>query len=101
MTEQDQPTPPANLCLPARLDTDAADQLRDAFLNHRGQDLQLEAPDVLHLGARCLAVLLAATRMWQADAHELTLGQTSDALLHDLDRMGATVDMLSTTQVAS
>ena len=85
----------AELVLPARLDLPAAVPLAEAILAHRGQDLNLIAQDVLHLGTPCLQVLLAAAKSWRTDGRSLALASPSGAMIKQLDCFGLTLDDMS------
>ena len=78
------------LVLPAVLDLKAAAPLKATFLEHRGEDVMIDASGVQRLGALCLQVLLAARRAWSEDGHELRFEPRSDAFADALTLFGAT-----------
>ena len=82
----------AELVLPARLDLSAAASLAEAVLAHRGQDLVLNAREVVHLGTPGLQVLLAAAKSWRADGRSLALASPSEAMTEQLGCLGLSLD---------
>lgn len=80
--------------LPGRLDTDRADALMDEFRSRRGAPLKLYGDEVQHIGARCLGVLIAASKSWAADDQPFEIVDPSGAMQSELARMGASVEML-------
>ncbi len=79
----------AVLTLPADLDLRTASALRAAILGRRGADLRVDASGVLHLGAQCLQVLIAARALWEADGHELEIESPSPPFAAALRLLGA------------
>lgn len=95
-------TPEAALFeLPARLDTDTAQELRDDLSALRGAPIQLQGTEVSHLGAKSLGVLIAAAKTWADDGHAMSLVDPSDALLTGAERMGADMSIFGIEEVAS
>lgn len=99
MTSEVQPTEAAALSLPARMDTDSADQLREDLIDLRGAALDLDGSEVVHLGARCLGMLISAAKTWAHDGQVLRMQNASDDLERDLQRMGADLALISNTEV--
>lgn len=62
-----------SLSLASVLDLSASANLRAQILEHRGQDLDLDASNVERLGGLCLQVLLSAQQTWTADQKTLRL----------------------------
>ncbi len=87
MLDTRQPGPQA-LPLPELLDLNAAAPLRQALLERRGEDLEVDASSVRRLGGLCLQVLLSAGSAWAADKHELIFLSPSPAFVEGLDRLG-------------
>jgi chemotaxis protein CheX len=63
---------PPKLKLGARLDTAAAQKLRDTLLRKRDSSLCLDLGDVRWIGTACAELLISASNTWTANAHELT-----------------------------
>ncbi len=82
----------AVLTLPTDLDLRTASALHAAILARRGADLRVDAAGVLHLGAQCLQVLLAARHQWDADGHELLIEAPSQPFVAALSLLGAAPD---------
>lgn len=84
-----------SLELPPVLDLVAAPALLDLFLQRRGQNITIDAGQVQRLGGQCLQVLLAACAAWEADGHELQLGNSSEDFTAALELMGASPEELT------
>lgn len=98
MTTEPDTTEAGIFNLPPRLDTDTAPELREDLIAQRGLNLTLNAEDVTHLGARCLAVLIAAANTWREDEKTLTLGAASAAFSTGLSRMGCPTTLVTTEE---
>lgn len=101
MTTEPDTTEAGTFTLPPRLDTDTAPELREDLIAQRGLNLALNAEDVTHLGARCLAVLIAAANTWREDDKTLSLAGASDAFDAGLARMGCPADLLTSEGASS
>lgn len=99
MTSTDTTPPTAMLRLPARMDTDCADQLREDLIRLRGAALTLDGADVAFVGARCLGMLISAAKTWDADGQTLRVDNASDDLTRDLGRMGADLGLITASGV--
>jgi chemotaxis protein CheX len=75
--------------LPTILDLVAASGLHEAFVNHRGEALSVDAGGVQRLGAQCLQILLAARAAWAADGQSLLLENPSEDFASTLELLGA------------
>lgn len=69
----------APLPLANRLDLPAARPLAEAISARSGEDLEIDASTVAHLGGLCLQVLLAAAASWRSAGRRLTLAHRSAA----------------------
>ncbi len=78
----------ARLDLPVRLDTEAAETLKQQLLAHQGQDVELGGSGVEHLGALCLQVLISASKTWGAANRKLSWDGVSEALKEQLGLYG-------------
>ena len=81
--------PTASLTLPLVLDLKAAEPLKASLLEHRGEDLRIDASDVERLGALCLQLLVAARRAWFEDGHAFDVEPRSDAFNQAITLFGA------------
>lgn len=79
---------PGTFSLPARLDTDAAPDLRAALLARRGAALSVDAGAVTRLGGLCLTVLASAARSWDSDGHPWQITAPSEGFLTGCARLG-------------
>ena len=68
----------ATLKLDEMLDLRAATDLKAALLERRGADLLVDTSAVLHLGAQCAQVLVAAKSAWAVDGSALTFSAASE-----------------------
>ncbi|WP_457647453.1 STAS domain-containing protein [Profundibacter sp.] len=55
----------AVITLQERLDFGAVTPLKTNILGHAGQDLEIDASQVAHMGTLCLQVLIAAANDWK------------------------------------
>lgn len=74
--------------LPDRLDSIAAPSLLAAFMNRRGQPLDLDASSVEVIGALSMEVIIAAGRQWEVDGHGLAVLQPSKPFLAACTALG-------------
>lgn len=88
----------AALTLPERLDTASAQELADTLAAQLGQDLEIDAAPVTHIGALCLQILLAAVKTWDARGQILKISNLSDAMIGQLALFGITQDSLGGAQ---
>lgn len=76
------------LSLDVNLTHAAAQPLYDALAASRGRSISLCAQNVSHLGAQCLQILIAASRMWSADGYDLKIVNVSNGFDEGLRRFG-------------
>ena len=74
--------------LPAILDLAAAAPLTERLLAARGNDLSIDASEVLRVGGQCLQVLLAAAKTWSADRASFEITRSSAEFVEALQRFG-------------
>lgn len=82
------------ITLPARLDLSVASNLARDILALHGQDVTLDAKEVILLGTPGLQVLLAAQREWSDENTTLTLQNPPSKFIDQLARFGLTPDDL-------
>lgn len=78
----------APISLEARLDLSAAKGLQETLLPRVDADLCIDAADVVHMGALCTQVLVAASRAVRAGGHRFDMINVSDRVLGQLSAMG-------------
>ncbi len=78
-----------------RLGLDAVGPLVDNISAASGQDLELDASQVSHLGTLCLQVLLAAARDWAITGRRFRLVSPSDACTTQLALFGLSPETLA------
>jgi chemotaxis protein CheX len=81
--------PAAVFELPRVLDLNAAATLKTHLIEHRGEDLRIDAGGVDRLGGLCLQVLLSARRAWTEDGRNLEVHPRSPAFTETLTLFGA------------
>ncbi|SIS74024.1 STAS domain-containing protein [Phaeovulum vinaykumarii] len=69
----------AALALPNRLDLPAARPLADALRANSGEDMQVDASTVAHIGGLCLQLLLSAAASARAAGHQFIIAPRSKA----------------------
>jgi chemotaxis protein CheX len=84
------------LALPETLDLKAAGPLKSAFLERRGDSVEIEASQVRRLGGLCLQILLAARKAWSDDGKVFSITGPSEAFLETIRLFGAEGALLST-----
>ena len=77
------------LLLGSVLDLKAAAPLKASLLEHRGEDVRIDASAVQRLGALCLQLLLAAKRTWAEEGHAFDIQPRSDAFDDGVRLFGA------------
>ncbi|MCR9124906.1 MAG: STAS domain-containing protein [Rhodobacteraceae bacterium] len=85
------------LDLPARLDSNAAEELASILQGLRHRPLVLDARAVDQAGALCLQLLVSAQRQWQADGETLSIESPSTRLTGTLGLLGLS-DHLNVTE---
>ncbi len=76
--------------LDAKLDSAAAEPLRDALLAAQGDDITLNGSGVEQLGALCLELLMSVRHLWGVAGKTVTLQTPSEQMIDDLGRFGLT-----------
>lgn len=77
------------LVLQPVLDLKAAEPLKVAFIERRGQSLEIDASAVQRLGGLCLQVLLSARKTWAEDGQSLLIGARSEIFNENMRTFGA------------
>ncbi len=85
----------AALTLEDRLDFGAVASLKAALEGQVGNDLEIDASAVTHMGTLCLQVLIAASQDWARAGHRFCLTSTSDSCATQLALHGFTPDTLA------
>ena len=85
----------AVLTLQERLDFGAVSALKADILGQAGNDLEVDASNVTHMGTLCLQVLIAASNDWISAGHKFNLTSPSDACATQLNLHGITPDTLN------
>jgi chemotaxis protein CheX len=81
--------------LPAILDLAAAAPLTERLLAARGNDVSIDASEVLRVGGQCLQVLLAAAKTWSADRASFEIARPSAEFVEALQRFGIAPGVLA------
>ncbi len=85
----------AVLTLQERLDFGAVTPLKTAILGHTGQDLEVDASHVAHMGTLCLQVLIAAANDWKQAGKIFRVTSPSDICVTQLALHGFSPDTLT------
>ncbi|NNE79650.1 MAG: STAS domain-containing protein [Silicimonas sp.] len=80
------------LVLDEKLDTAAADKLRDAIVSAETDDIVADGAGVAVLGALCLELLMSARVLWTQNGKSFVLENPSEPLVENLVRFGVTPD---------
>lgn len=75
-------------CLEGELDMASAPALRDAFAEHRAEDVTLDASGLTFVDSTGLSVLLSANRRWQDEGRSLRITNPSRPLRRLLELAG-------------
>ncbi|MEJ1990762.1 MAG: STAS domain-containing protein [Maritimibacter sp.] len=76
------------LQLEARLDLRAAEPLAQVLVEHRGNDLILDAREVTQIGALAVQVIRSAAKSWAEDNVKLSMENASTDLSDQLYLLG-------------
>lgn len=76
--------------LDAKLDSAAAEPLRETLLAAEGDDIALDGSGVEQLGGLCLELLMSVRHLWAQTGKTVTLNTPSEQLIEDLGRFGLT-----------
>lgn len=74
--------------LQERLDFGAAPDLKAEFIGQLGNDLQIDASGVAHMGTLCLQIMIAASNEWARNGHKFDLISPSDICVTQLSLHG-------------
>ena len=80
------------LILDPKLDSAAADTLRESLLASKDDDIELDGTNVEQVGALCVELILSARHLWAAAGKAVTLDGASSQMIEDLSRFGLTED---------
>jgi len=81
--------------LQERLDFGAAPDLKAEIIGQVGNDLEIDASAVTHMGTLCLQILIAASNDWVKNGHRFILTSPSDTCKTQLSLHGFTPDTLT------
>ena len=76
--------------LDAKLDSAAAEPLRETLLAAQGDDITLDGSGVEQLGGLCLELLMSVRHLWATAGNSVTLNAPSEQMIDDLGRFGLT-----------
>lgn len=85
----------ARLTLHERLDLGAATPLYQALAPLEGEDLEVDASQVAHLGTLCLQVLLSVAQATRQSGHSFRLSDPSPAFLEHLAQFGLDAEVFA------
>ena len=85
----------AMLTLQERLDFGAVTSLKSAILALVGQDIEIDASSVSHMGTLCLQVLIAASEDWAKAGHRFKINSPSEICVNQLALHGFSPDKLN------
>lgn len=85
----------AMLTLQERLDFGAVTPLRSAILALVGQDIEIDASSVSHMGTLCLQVIIAASADWAKAGHTFSIKNPSEICVNQLALHGFSPDTLN------
>ncbi|MBC7668806.1 STAS domain-containing protein [Caulobacter sp. DWR2-3-1b2] len=77
------------IALPETLDLKASGPLKQAFVERRGQDIEVHADQVRRLGGLCLQVLIAARKAWAEDGKPFSITAPSEVFIETTRLFGA------------
>lgn len=82
------------ITLQERLDFGAAPDLKSEILGCVGNDIEIVASDVTHMGTLCLQILIAASNDWKRSGHKFNLLSPSDVCKSQLSLHGFSAETL-------
>lgn len=85
----------AMITLHERLDFGAAPDLKAEIIGLLGNDLEIDASKVTHMGTLCLQILIAASNEWANSGHKFNLTSPSDICVTQLSLHGFSTDTLT------
>jgi len=83
--------------LPETSASERAGALTDTLLQMRGQNLAIDASNVVRIDTPCLQVLMASAKQWGEDGVNLKLEAPSDAFESSIGLLGLTIEQFETT----
>ncbi len=83
------------ITLPKRLDFCAAPDLKAEIIGQVGNNLQIDASGVTHMGTLCLQVLIAASKDWARNGLKFDLTSPSEICVTQLSLHGFTSETLT------
>ncbi|AXX98142.1 STAS domain-containing protein [Profundibacter amoris] len=83
------------ITLQERLDFGAVTPLKTTILGHAGQDLEIDASQVSHMGTLCLQVLIAAANDWKQVGKTFQIISPSETCKTQLALHGFSPDTLT------
>jgi len=92
---------PSAIHLVETLDLLAAAGLARDLRDSRGNEVRIDASQVLHLGAQCLQVLLSAAQTWREDKIAMTISDESPGFLECLQLFGVSLAELSSMEAGT
>lgn len=78
----------ARVQLQGRLGLSDAEPLANRLRSIRGDDVEIDASQVTHLGSLCQQVLLSAASEWHGSGHEFKLTNPTEACIDQLALCG-------------
>lgn len=90
----------ATLLLAPKLDLREVGTLRDQLLEHRGNDLVLDAKELNQIGALSVQVLRSAAKTWQADGKSLSFQNASNDCDDQLKLLGFSAETICQWEAA-
>lgn len=89
----------AEHALPAHIDVDAAEQLKQAALNAAaaGEGLTLNAEEVASISCAGVQTVIAAARCLEAAENRLVLAEPSDAVIDAFEGLGFMAELVKVT----
>lgn len=78
-----------------RLDFGVAPDLKAEFLAQVGNDVQIDASDVTHLGTLCLQIMIAASQDWALNGQKFSMVSPSEVCMTQLSLHGFTPETLT------
>jgi len=86
--------------LPETLDIKAAAALAGSLMAAQGNQLVMNGSRVKRVGAQCLQILIAASKMWDRDGLSMTLSDPSEELKDAFRIAGVKMDIFYEEEIA-
>jgi chemotaxis protein CheX len=84
----------ARIQLQERLGLSDAEPLANRLRAVRGDDITIDASQVLHIGTLCQQVLLSASSEWQGAGHNIKILNPSDACIEQMALCGLSPEII-------